>query len=118
VLVIPYYHNGVFLKIYRVFIPLTYPDGKDVENEKLHKYRLNIKNKFNAYTQTSIESPIKGEWYNKKKSGFDDDELFTIEIVVKNTSNNRRWFKNLKKELMKDLKQEDIFILCQNVEII
>ena len=94
-------------------IPLKYNDGTNVEPEKLFEVREKLVSLFGGVTIHPLST--EGIWIDPKtdKKYFDKCRRFEI-LTIKN-SENLRILKDLKKELKKTFKQEEIYMVYSEI---
>ena len=108
----------LFLKLYRLFIPIKYNNGTDIEPEKLLKISEEIRKKFGVYTAVPTVMPTySGIWTDENDKSY-KDEIICYEILVDDTEDNTKWFKSFSEITRQELKQKSIFLLCQYAEVI
>ncbi|MEK7313778.1 MAG: hypothetical protein AAB065_04815 [Deltaproteobacteria bacterium] len=90
---------------YTIYLPLEYNDGTKIEEEKFNKTTEEIVEKFGALTR---QKSGEGIWTSKEKTYY--DSVDKIEIIIFDTEENDRWFKEYKGVLKKRFKQKEILI--------
>ncbi len=107
------------MKLYRIFIPKFFNDGKEIPSNKILKIAEEIREKFGAYSFDPYgRLPIiQGVWTNEKKIKY-EDEMNIMDLFVQDTFDIQKWFKAMKEKWRQDLEQEELFIIVQNAEII
>jgi hypothetical protein len=104
------------MREYKIYLPLKYNNGKDIEEEKLRKIKSELVEAFGAITVSSLSSPYQGRW---KYGGVEYiDDIITIEIVATNDRATKRFFQAFKERLKKSLKQIDILITTHGIQVI
>ena len=93
-------------------IPLKYNDGTDVEPEKLFEVREKIVKLFGAVT---IPLSTEGIWIDPKTQKMYYDRCRRFEVSLKQNSENDNLLKNLKNDLKKMFKQEEIYMYYTEV---
>ena len=108
------------MKLYKIFIPKFYNDGKRIETKKTRKIAEDIRRKFGAYSANPYaDFPIiEGTWTSDSTKKVYRDKLFLIELFVEDTFKNQEWLKAFKIMVKQELEQEEIFIIVQNADII
>ena len=104
------------MREYKIYLPLKYNDGKDIEEEKLREIKTELVDAFGAITVSSLSSPYQGRW---KYGGVEYiDDIIKIEIVATNDRATKRFFKDLKVRLKESLQQIDILITAHGIQVI
>ena len=101
------------MKKYEIYLPLKYNDGKKIESEKLKEIRQQLMAVFGGITVSSMSAPYEGTW---RYAGVEfNDNIFRIEIITTEDLDSLRFFKNLKRQLKRTLRQLDILITVQDI---
>lgn len=102
------------VKEYELYVPLTYNDGSAIESEKLVRIREQLLEQFGNLT-----------FFPQHNDGFWTmggvtfrDSIVLYRIVTDKVRPARRFFRQLKEELKRTLRQEEIFIVERDVEIL
>ena len=108
------------MKLYRIFLPKYYNNGQPIEAKKLRKIADDIRTKFGAYSANPFATLpiIQGVWTDGGKNKIYTDQLICIELFVEDTFDNQAWLKSFKELARQELKQEELFVVVQNAEII
>lgn len=101
------------MRKYEICLPLKYNDGSDVEPEKLEEIQQQLIAVFDAITVSSLSAPFQGTWRYRGVEFVDD--IIRIEII---TDEDLYFFKNLKRQLKRTLRQFDILITVQDIKAI
>ena len=110
---IVFLHLDLTMRKYEIYLPLKYNDGSNVEPEKLEEIQQQLMAVFGAMTTSPLSAPFQGTW---RHGGVEFvDEIFRIEII---TDEELYFFKNLKRQLKRTLRQLDILITVQDVKTI
>jgi hypothetical protein len=104
------------MREYKIYLPLKYNDGKDIEEEKLREVKAELVNAFGAITVSSLSSPYQGTW-NYGGVEFIDD-IIKIEVVATNDRATKKFFKGFKERLKESLQQIDILITTHGIQVI
>lgn len=109
-----------FMKLYRIFIPKCYKDGKRIETKKIRKVLEDIRKRFGAYSLNplAVLPLIQGVWTSNLTNKIYREQVFMVELFVQDTFDNQRWLKAFKEMARQELEQEEIFIIVQDAEII
>ena len=101
------------MRKYEIYLPLKYNDGSDVEPEKLEEIQRQLIAVFDAITVSSLSAPFQGTW---RYGGVEFvDDIIRIENI---TDEDLYFFKNLKRQLKRTLRQFDILITVQDIKAI
>jgi hypothetical protein len=102
------------VKEYELYVPLSYNDGSSIESEKLLRIRARLLEQFGSLT-----------FFPQHNDGFWTmggvtfrDSIVIYRVVTDKTRTARKFFRQLKEELKTDLKQEEIFIVEKDVNIL
>jgi len=97
-----------------VYVPLNYNDGSPIEPEKLVKVRKRILHQFGYLTYLPAENV--GYWTLGAVTY--RDRIVLYRVVSGDVRRARRFFRQLKQELKHDLRQEEIFIVEKDANIL
>lgn len=104
------------MREYKIYLPLKYNDGKDIEEEKLRRVKAELVDAFGAVTVSSLSSPYQGTW---KYGGVEFiDDIIKIEVVATNDRATKKFFKDFKGRLKESLQQVDILITTHGIQVI
>lgn len=104
------------MREYKIYLPLKYNDGRDVEEEKLREIKAELVEAFGAITVSSVSAPYQGRW---KYSGVEYiDDIIKIEVVATNDRVTKKFFKDFKERLKESLRQIDILITTHGIQVI
>mgnify|MGYP001579853279 CR=1 FL=1 len=95
------------MKEYELYVPLNYNDGTPIEPGKLKRLRVKLLEQFGSLTYF----PQRNQGFWKYGGVTYRDEVVIYRILTNRVPAARRFFLQLKRELMKDLKQEAILIV-------
>jgi hypothetical protein len=102
------------VKEFDIFVPLTRNDGTPIEPKRLRDLKTRLLEYFNGVT--FFPQINEGLW---RMGGITfKDEIVIYRVVAANAADARRFLRQLKKELKRAMKQEDIFIIERDVEIL
>jgi hypothetical protein len=100
------------VKEYELFVPLYYNDGTPISLGFIPALRVRLLEQFNGVT--FFPQPNEGYW---RMAGVTyRDEIVIFRVVASNVRAARRFFRQLKEELKRDLQQEEILIIERDVE--
>ena len=103
---------------YEVYLPLQYPDGREVEPGKSRAIETELIHRFGGATSVKQEFPLRGQW---RFGG----EVITDEIIVILSINfepkvdeDEAYLQELKERLKREFEQEDILITIQDIRVV
>jgi hypothetical protein len=100
------------VKEYELFLPLTDNDGVPFDPALIPALRVRLLEEFGGVT--FFPQPNEGYW---QMAGVTyRDEIVIFRVVASNPRSARRFFRQLKEELKRDLRQEEILIIERDVE--
>ena len=100
------------MKEYDLFIPLYDNDGKPFESQKFQELQKRLLEHFDGLTY--FPQPNEGLW---KMSGvIYRDEIVIYRVLAAKSRTSRRFLSQLKEELKREFKQEEILIVERDVE--
>ena len=85
------------MKLYTIFLPLNYTDGRLIEIEKFEDVEKDLIALFGGITMSSENAPMKGVWLYKGVRF--KDKIVKIEIVTKKPETLTSFFRIIKKNL-------------------
>lgn len=100
------------MKEYDLFVPLFYNDGSPVEQEKIESIGDRLLEQFSGLT--FFPQPNQGSW--KIGDVTFRDQVVIFRVLTDKTRPARRFLAQFKKQLKKELLQEEILIVERNVE--
>lgn len=104
------------MKKYEIYLPLKYNDGTEIEPERIKQIRERSVAVFGAVTVSSLSAPFQGTW---RYGGVEFvDDIIRFEIITEQEFHSNLFFKNLKEQLKRTLRQFDILITVQYIETI
>ena len=102
------------MKEYEIFLPLYYNDGQPIEPVKFRRVQQKLLDEFGAFTL--FPQPNKGVW--RMGSVVYRDEIAIYRVVAESTPAARRFIRMLKQWLLKAFRQEEIFIIERDVNLL
>jgi hypothetical protein len=102
------------VKEYDLYVPRNYNDGSPVEKAKLKRIKQRLADEFGGVTQIRLRK--KGWW--KMGAVVFRDKIDIFRVFAASTRRARRFFRQLKEELKRDLQQEEILIVEKDAEIL
>jgi hypothetical protein len=100
------------VKEYDIFIPLYYNDGSPIEGRKLQRLQARLLEQFDGLT--FFPQPNEGYW---KLAGVTyHDEIVIYHVLTAKVRSARAFLSELKSDLKRELRQEEILIIERNVE--
>src|SRR5436309_8164919 len=99
---------------YELFVPLHYNDGTPVEGAKLARLRQRLVDRFGGLTDLRHRS--EGHW---KVAGVTfRDAIVIYRLFAREGAEATRFLKELKEEMKREFRQEDVLILAREVEVL
>ncbi len=102
------------MKEYELYIPLNYNDGSPIEPEKLVQVRDRLLEQFGHLTYLPAENL--GYWTLGNITY--QDRIVLYRVVTENVRKARRFFRQFKQELKQALKQEEVFIVEKDANLL
>ena len=102
------------MKEYELYVPLTYNDGTSIEADKIYRIRNQLLEQFGSLT--FLPQPNEGFW--RMGTLTFRDSIIIYRVIASNVRQSRRFFRNLKEQLKRDLRQEEIFIVEKDVKVL
>lgn len=96
------------MRKYEIHLPLTYSDGKPIEQEKMRRVRKELVAIFGSFLV-----PYGRAW---KYDGARYTEIVKIEIITTDDKVPRKRLKDFKERLKKSLEQNDILIMTHALQ--
>ncbi len=108
------------MKLYRIFLPKYFNDGKQIPEKKILKIAEEIREKFGAYSLDPYgKLPIiQGVWTSNSTQEKYQEDMYLLDLFVEDTFDIKKWFKAKREIWRQELEQEELFIIVQNAEII
>ena len=102
------------MKEYDIFIPLYYNDGSPIEPAKFQKLQSRLLEKFEGLTY--FPQPNQGFWK------FGDityrDEIVIFRVISREPSSSRAFLAEIKEDLRKQFRQEEILIIEREIGLL
>lgn len=107
------------MKLFRIFLPKKYNDGKPIESKKIREVAEEIRKRFGGYSANpfGILPVMQGIWTSNKGKAY-REQVFVIELFVEDTNDNNRWIKAKQEDWRQKFEQEQLFIIVQYAEIL
>lgn len=107
------------MKLFRIFLPKKYNDGRPVEFKKIREVAEEIRERFGAYSSNpfGILPVMEGIWISDQRRVY-REEMFIIELFVQDTFDNNKWIKAKQEEWRQRFEQEELFIIVQYAEVL
>ncbi len=102
------------MREFEIYVPLHYNDGTAIEPGKLDRLRQRLFDFFGGLTDTRQHNA--GVW--KVGNVVFRDEIVIYRVLAVKQHPARRFLMDLKVELEKDLKQEEILIVERKIEVL
>jgi hypothetical protein len=96
---------------YDLFVPLNYNDGSPIEPRKLQRIHRQLIERFGGLT--FFPQPNEGFW--KMGDVTYRDQIVVYRVLTTDYKNTRRYFKRLKEELKRQLRQVEILVIERKV---
>ena len=104
------------MREFKIYLPLKYNDGNQIESKKITVVCDQRADRFGGVTVSSLSAPYKGK---RKYGGVEYiDDIITIEIVTSDDRATKKFFKDFKERLKRDLRQIDILITTHGIQVI
>lgn len=100
------------MREYDLFLPLYYNDGTAIDPAVFQALRERLLEQFRGVT--FFPQPNEGFW--RMGDVTYRDEIVIFRVVTANQRVARRFFRQLKEELKRDLRQEEILIIERDVD--
>lgn len=100
------------MKEYEIIVPLYYNDGTPINTAFIPALRVRLLEQFNGVT--FFPQPNEGYW--RMGDVTYRDEIVIFRVVAANQRTARRFLRQLKEELKRDLQQEEILIIERDVK--
>ncbi len=104
------------MRKYEIYLPLKHNDGESIESAKIVGVWDELADAFGGVTVSSLSAPYQGRWKYGGVEYFDD--IIKIEIIATNDRAARSFFKEFKELLKESLRQVDILITTQGIQVI
>ena len=99
------------MKEFEIYVPLAYNDGSPVEPAKIERIGEDLLEQFGGLTY--FPQPNKGFW--RMGDVTFRDEIVIFRVLASNARSARRFLRQLKERLKKELDQEQILIVERDV---
>jgi len=100
------------VKEYDIYVPHFYNDGTPVEPDKLHRLQDQLFNFFRGLT--FFPQPNQGYWTMGNVTF--RDEIMIYRVITIDAESARRFLRQLKVDLKRDLRQEEVLIVEREVD--
>jgi hypothetical protein len=102
------------VKEYDIFVPLTYNDGSPVEPRKFQALQQKLVDQFGGLT--FFPQPNEGFWTMGDVTY--RDEIVIYRVLSRKVRSARKFLSQLKKELKRSFRQEEILIVERKIEVL
>ena len=102
------------MREFEIYVPLQYNDGCPIEVEKLDRLRQQLFDYFGGLTDTRQRNS--GSW--KVGNVVFQDEIVIYRVLAVKQHPARRFLMDLKAELERELRQEEILIVERKIEVL
>ena len=96
------------MRKYEIHLPLSYSDGKPIEQEKIGRVSEELLAEFGAFT-----APHRRTW---RYDGGQYIEIVKLEIVTTNDKVPKKFLKDFKERLKESLQQVDVLITTHRIQ--
>lgn len=103
---------------YKVYLPLTYPDGEPVEEEKLYTVRNRLLECFGGVTTVRQTNYLEGFWIAEEEVIPDQIVIYTSVDLRHPGMENETFMLEYKDELKREFRQREVFITVSDMQII
>lgn len=103
---------------YKVYLPLTYPDGEMVEEEKLYLVRTRLLERFGGVTRVRQANYLEGFWLAEEEVMPDQIVIYTALDMRHPGMDNEMFIIEYKEELKREFRQREVFITVSDLQII
>lgn len=100
---------------YEVYLPLTYNDGRPVENAKLVSVETRLLTRFTGLTTQQRTFPLRGVWQSRKRLYY--DEIIVINVLDFRRGGSPQFLAQLKRALLQEFEQEEILITESSLRV-
>ena len=107
------------MKLYRIFIPKTFDTKTKIQSKKIQNIAEQIQARFGGYSLDPFAHlpVVQGSWQGSDGLKYEEFH-FLLELFVEDTFENKKWISAYKEMIRQDLKQQEIFILEINAEVV
>lgn len=107
------------MKLYNIYIPKHYNDGKKIPKEVIDEIIGEIDKKFKKYTfQEKAKLPlVQGIWTSPKGKRY-SDKVYLLYLIIEGTTKDKIWLTKKANKWCKKLDQEEFLIVEQYAEVI
>jgi hypothetical protein len=102
------------MREFEIYVPLHYNDGSPVEAEKLERLRERLFDYFGGMTDTRQSNT--GSW--KVGNVVFHDEIVIYRVLAVKQHPARQFLMNLKQDMERELKQEEVLIVEREIEVL
>lgn len=102
------------MREYDLYVPLNYDDGTPIEADRLRALKDRLVGEFGGLTFF----PQRNEGFWKLDDVTFRDEIVIFRVLTSERTRARRFFRALKEELKRDLRQEEILIVEKTAEVL
>jgi hypothetical protein len=102
------------MKEYDLYLPLTFNDRRPIPPEELTRIRKTLLNEFGGFTHFPQEN--EGVW--KLGGAVFRDKVVILRIISDRPEATRRFFAELRIELMRSLEQADVLIVEREIALV
>jgi hypothetical protein len=103
---------------YKIYLPLTYPDGKPIEAEKRYAVRTRLVERFGGVTTVRQTNYLEGFWLSEEEVIPDQIVIYTSVDLRHPGMENETFMLEYKDELKREFRQQEVFITVSDLQII
>lgn len=103
---------------YKVYLPLTYPNGEPIEGEKLTEVKRRLLDVFGGVTVIRQANYLEGLWLAEEEVIPDQIVIYTSVDLLHPGMENEMFMLEYKEELKREFQQREIFITVSDLQII
>jgi hypothetical protein len=93
---------------YDLYLPLTYNDGRPVEDEKFDAVERRLLEQFAGLTAQQRDFPLRGIWQGETRLYF--DQVIVLTVLDFRRQGSPRFLKQFKTDLLREFEQLEILV--------
>ena len=103
---------------YKVYLPLTYPNGQPIGEEKLIEVKRSLLGRFGGVTAVQQTNYLEGLWLDEEEIIPDRIIIYTSVDLLHPGMENEMFMLEYKEELKREFQQKEIFIAVSDLQLI
>jgi hypothetical protein len=103
---------------YKVYLPLTYPNGQPIEEEKFTEVKRRLLERFGGVTVVRQTNYLEGLWFDEEEIIPDQIIIYTSVDLLHPGMENEMFMLEYKEELKREFQQREIFITVSDLQFI